>query len=64
MIHTVQANDHRLWDQIVKKEIGSKRRFEYLTGETVAKQFYSGTNYDNVEQGLQTYRKSGLGAIS
>lgn len=52
MLNTVQAVNHRLWDQIVKKELDAKKRFEYLTGETNAKQFYSNQNKDNVEKNM------------
>ena len=56
MINTVQAGDHRLWDQIVRKEQEAKKRFEFLTGETVARKFYNGSNLDNVDKNLQTYK--------
>ena len=52
MINTVQAKDHCLWDQIVKKELAAKRRYEFLTGETVAKKFFNGQNKTNVDVNL------------
>ena len=45
MIKTAMSKDHALWDQIVRKEAEQKARFEYLTGETVARKFFNGTNW-------------------
>ena len=42
MINTAMSKDHALWDQIVRKEVDAKKRFEFMTGETQAKKFYSG----------------------
>ena len=49
------SKDHRLWDQIVKKEAIQKARFEYLTGETTAKKFFNGTNSTNVDTNMLTF---------
>ena len=57
MIGTVYTNNHRLWGQICQKEIDSKARYEYLTGETSAKKFFSGSNSVNVDSKLQTFSK-------
>ena len=54
MISTAYGKDHALWDQIVKKETETKKRFEYMTGETVAKKFFNGTNAFNVNKNLTT----------
>ena len=54
MIGTAYSKDHTLWDQIVRKETEAKKRFEYMTGETVAKKFFNGTNTFNVDKNLQT----------
>ena len=51
------CTDHRLWDQIVKKEAIQKARFEYLTGETSAKKFFNGTNSTNVDTNMLTFDK-------
>ena len=56
MINTVQANNHNLWNQIVRKETEVRRNYEYLTGETLAKKFYNGSNATNVELGQNTYK--------
>lgn len=58
MINTVQANNHNLWNQIVKKETEVRRNYEYLTGDTLAKKFYNGSNATNVELGLKTYKNN------
>ena len=52
MISTAYGKDHALWDQIVRKETDAKKRFEYMTGETVAKKFFNGTNTANVNKNL------------
>ena len=54
MISTAYGKDHALWDQIVKKELEAKKRFEFMTGETVAKKFFNGTNAFNVDKNLAT----------
>lgn len=54
MISTAYGKDHALWDQIVKKELEAKKRFEYMTGETQAKKFFNGTNTNNVNKNLKT----------
>jgi hypothetical protein len=57
MINTATSKDHALWDQIVRKEADQKARFEYLTGETVARKFFNGNNSFNVEKKITTYNK-------
>ena len=57
MIATAYGKDHALWDQIVRKEMDVKKRFEFLTGETTAKKFYNGTNKQNVDKRLNTFEK-------
>ena len=57
MINTGYAKEHALWDQILRKEVDAKKRFEFLTGETQAKKFFSGTNRTNVDKGLDTFEK-------
>ena len=49
MMNAMLAQDHALWDQIVKKEAVTKKRFEFLTGETTAKNFFSGVNKNDVD---------------
>lgn len=44
MFNTMMQGDHRLWDQIVRKESDAKKRFEYLTGHTQAARFFNGVN--------------------
>lgn len=52
MINTTYAKDHVLWDHIVRKENEAKRRWEFLTGDTSAKKFYSGALEGNVDRHL------------
>lgn len=55
MISTATAGNHALWDQVVRKEADAKRRFEFITGDTQAKKFFSGSLKNSVEGKLQTY---------
>lgn len=57
MIGTGYNKEHALWDQIVRKEADTKRKFEFMTGETTAKKFYNGTLRGDVDQKLATYGK-------
>ena len=38
----------------MRKEVETKKRFEYMTGETAAKKFFNGTNAFNVDKNLTT----------
>lgn len=58
MINTGYNKEHALWDQIVKKEAETKKRFEFMTGETTAKRFFNGTLCNSVDNRLTTYAKS------
>lgn len=49
MIGTGYHKEHALWDQIVRKEMDAKKRFEFLTGETTAKKFFNGTLKSSVD---------------
>ena len=60
MINTVLATNHTLWDQIVKKEQEAKKRFEYLTGESVERKFYSQQNEDNVKKSLNVDKNAAV----
>ena len=60
MINTVLATNHTLWDQIVKKELEAKKRFEYLTGESVERKFYSKQNEDNVKKSLNVDKNAAV----
>ena len=57
MIKTATGREHALWSQIVNKESDTRRRFEYMTGETTAKKFFQGQNAPNVERNLDTYKQ-------
>lgn len=53
----MMQGDHALWDQIVRKEAETKKRFEYLTGQTQAKKFYNGQGEKNVDHTLVTFQR-------
>lgn len=55
MIGTAYSKDHALWGQIVNKESDTRKRFEYLTGETQAKKFFNGTMKAGVDARLETF---------
>lgn len=55
MIGTAFSKDHALWGQIVNKESETRKRFEYLTGETQAKKFFNGTMKTGVDAKLETF---------
>ena len=61
MITTVLSKDHALWDQIVKKECSTKKRFEFLTGQSQAKNFFSGSIRDQVDGKMNTWDKTRAG---
>ena len=52
MITTSRAREHDLWNQIVTKEINVKKRFESVTGETIADRYFGGQNKPYVESML------------
>lgn len=58
MMNAMLAQDHRLWGQIIQKEQVTKKRFEFLTGQTQAKNFFSGTMRGEVDNKLSTWDKT------
>lgn len=54
MIRTDFNRNHELWGQITQKENETKRRFEYITGQTQADRFFGGQNKPYVDSMLDT----------
>ena len=57
MIGTGYHKEHALWDQIVRKESDTRKRFEFLTGQTQAKKFFQGTLRNSVDNRMTTFDK-------
>ena len=47
----------------MRKETDTKKRFEFMTGETDERKFYNGKNLKNIDAKLNTFSKS-KGALS